>query len=339
MPSLHQDIRADTVGTVVIDPDEACGECGSRYDGRVTLIRPPRLFPGDRVGVVAASGPIDVEKFQAGVEVLGRRYQLKFDERAVSARSGFFAGSDEHRLEILNMAIGDPECRAIIMARGGYGLTRILDGVDTESLRAHAKLIVGYSDVTALLSVCYQAGVAAVHGPMVSDFGNLGDEDRHSLFNLMENPNPGEVCTGLEPLVRGVVRGPLVGGNLEVLSRLLATPAQPDFQGAVLFLEDVGESPYRVDRLLTHLEMAGVFRVIAGIVIGDFTDCDDEEEGAVREPRTHEVLTERLGRLSIPVALGGGFGHGDRKGSLPFGVPVRLDTDAGVLTAIHGAVS
>lgn len=305
----------------------------------MTLLRPPRLTPGDRIGVVAASGPIDVEKFQAGVDVLNRRYELKYDEQSVSARSGFFAGSDEHRLQALNKALGDPECRAIIMARGGYGLTRILHGVDTTALRAHSKLIIGYSDVTALLSVCYQAGVASIHGPMVSDFGNLGENDRQSLFNLMENPEPGEVCTGLEPVVGGIVQGPLIGGNLEVLSRLFATPAQPDFQGAVLFLEDVGESPYRVDRLLTHLEMAGVFRAVAGIVIGDFTDCDDVEEGVVQEPCSHEVLIERLSRLSIPVAIGGGFGHGERKGSLPFGVPVRLDTDAGNLTALCGAVS
>lgn len=339
MPSSHQDIRADTVGTVSRRSYKCGWGFGSRYDGRVKLLRPPRLSPGDRVAVVAASGPIDVEKFQAGVEVLSQRYELKFDEHAVSARSGFFAGSDEHRLEALNSAIGDTSCRALMMARGGYGLTRILHGVDTAALREHAKLIVGYSDVTALLSLCFQAGVAAVHGPMVSDFGSLGEEDKQSLFNLMENPEPGEVCSGLEPVVAGSAQGPLLGGNLEVLSRLLATPAQPDFQGAILFLEDVGESPYRIDRLLTHFEMAGVFSAVAAIVIGDFTDCDDVEEGVVLEPCAHEVLIERLSHLPIPVAIGGGFGHGHRKGSLPIGVPVRLDTDAGVLTAIDGAVS
>lgn len=288
---------------------------------------------------MAASGPIDVEKFYAGVEVLGRRYDLKFDEKVISTRSGFLAGSDEYRLASLNSMISDDDCRAIIMARGGYGLTRILDGIDRTALRKHAKLIIGYSDVTALLSVCYRTGVAAVHGPMVSDFGTLGDKDRRSLFNMLENPEPGVVCTGLETLVAGAAQGPMVGGNLEVLSRLLATPFQPDFQGAVLFFEDVGESPYRIDRLLTHFEMAGVFSAVEGIVVGDFSDCDDLEQGKVQEPCAREVLIERLGGLSVPVVLGGGFGHGDRKGSLPFGVTVRLDTDAGVLTAINGAVS
>lgn len=303
------------------------------------LIRPPRLHPGDRVGVVAASGPVDREKFEAGVEALGGRYDLSFDESAVFARTGFLAGEDAHRLQALNAAIRDPDCRAIFLARGGYGLTRILPDIDRVALRAHPKPIVGYSDVTALLSVCVHAGVAAIHGPMISDFADLSDEDRNSLFNLLENPDPGKIFTGLETLVGGTVRGPILGGNLEVLTRLLGTPLQPDFRGAVLFLEEVGELPYRVDRLLTHLELAGVFDSVAGIVIGDFTDCDELEEGVVQPPTTRDVLMERLGRLSVPVALGGAFGHGDRKGSLPFGVPVELDADAGMLTAIEGAVS
>ncbi|MEN8165759.1 MAG: LD-carboxypeptidase [Acidobacteriota bacterium] len=303
------------------------------------LIRPSRLSPGDRVAVVAASGPVDAEKFKAGAEVLRDRYELVYDERTLFARSGFLAGSDFHRLQALNDAIRDPRFRAIIMARGGYGLTRILPGIDRAALRAHAKPVVGYSDVTAFLSLSYQSGVAGVHGPMVSDFADLSQEDRWSLFDMLENPDPGEVATGLGTLVGGVAQGPLLGGNLEVLSRLLGTDSQPDFQGAVLFLEEVGELPYRVDRLLTHLEMAGVFESVAGIVLGEFTDCDEMDEGSVREPSVEQVLFERLGRLSVPVAIDGGFGHGGRKGSLPFGVLARLDAYAGVLTALEGAVS
>ncbi|RLE35550.1 MAG: LD-carboxypeptidase [Acidobacteria bacterium] len=303
------------------------------------LIRPPRLYPGDPVAVVAASGPVNQEKFSAGVEALGGRYDLIYDESSLFARKGFLAGEDAHRLEVLNTAIRDPECRAIILARGGYGLTRILPGIDQAGLRVHPKAIVGYSDVTALLSMCYDARVASIHGPMVSDFGGLSDGDRDSLFNLLENSDPGEIFAGLETLVEGRARGRLMGGNLEVLSRLLGTPFQPNFEGAVLFLEEVGEFPYRVDRLLTHLEMAGVFESVAGILIGDFTDCDELEEGVVQPPSINDVLLERLGRLEVPVALGGAFGHGDRKRSLPVGVPVELDAGRGVLTAIEGAVS
>ena len=174
---------------------------------------------------------------------------------------------------------------------------------------------------------------------MISDFAELSADDRASFFNLLENPEPGLLLGGLEGVVGGTARGPLLGGNLEVLTRLLGTPLQPDFAGAVLFLEEIGELPYRIDRLLTHLESAGVWDQVAAVVIGDFTDCDEIEEGQVQRPTARDVLVERLGRLQIPVALNGGFGHGDRKASLPYGVAVELDTGAGQLTAIEGAVS
>jgi muramoyltetrapeptide carboxypeptidase len=303
------------------------------------LIRPTRLQPGDLVGVVAASGPVDRSRLEAGLKVLGDRYRLRLDENALLARNGFLAGEDAPRLEALNAAIRDPELRAIIMARGGYGLTRILPGIDREALRANPKLIVGYSDVTALLALCAQTGVAAIHGPMVSELASLETEDMTRLLDLLENPDPGALLTGLEPMVGGSAEGPLLGGNLEVLSRLLGTPFEPDLQGTVLFLEDVGERPYRVDRALTHLEIAGALSGVAGIVIGDFTDCDDLTNGEVQPPTIRQVLAERLERLGVPVALGGRFGHGERKMSLPYGVPVRLDADAGSLVAIEGAVS
>jgi muramoyltetrapeptide carboxypeptidase len=290
------------------------------------------------VEVVAASGPVDREKFEAGAAALGSRYDLRYDESLVLARTGYLAGDDAHRLEALNGAIRDPECRAIILARGGYGLTRILPAVDRLALRSHPKPVVGYSDVTALLAVCARVRVAAIHGPMVSDFAGLCEEDRGSFFGLLENPEPGVLTTGMTTLVGGTARGPLLGGNLEVLSRLLGTPLQPEFAGAVLFLEDVGEAPYRVDRLITHLEQAGVLAAAACVVIGDFTGGDEESDGVVRVPTVRDVLVERLGRLTIPVALGSGFGHGERKGSLPYGVSVEFNADAGTLTALEGVV-
>lgn len=303
------------------------------------LLRPPRLQRGDRVRVVAASGPVHRDRFEAGVAALGGRYELVYDERALFAQIGYLAGQDSHRLDSLNDAIADSDSRAIFLARGGYGLTRILHGIDRVSLRAHPKLIVGYSDVTALLSACAHAGVASVHGPMVSDFGTLSDQDRNSFFNVLENPAPGELLGDLEEFRPGRAEGPLVGGNLEVLTRLFGTPLQPDFDHALLFLEEIGELPYRVDRLLTHLETAGVFDAISGVVIGDFTDCDEIEDGELNSPTVLEVLTERLAKLPVPVAFNGGFGHGERKASLPYGVRVELDTGKGSLTALEGAVA
>lgn len=302
-------------------------------------IHPPRLNPGDKVQVVAASGPVNRERFSAGVRVLRQRYDLDFDQETLFARMGFLAGEDRHRLQALNAALADPACRAIFLARGGYGLTRILPAIDRMALRTHPKPIVGYSDVTALLATCSYARVTAVHGPMISDFGDLSADDQASLFNLLENPAPGALLDGLETLVKGRTDGRLLGGNLEVLTRLLGTPMQPDFTGAILFLEEVGELPYRVDRLLTHLEMAGVFQAVRGVVLGDFTDCDEVEVDRIEPPSTQEVLAERLRRLPIPVAFNGGFGHGDRKASLPYGARVELDAEAGTLTALEGAVS
>lgn len=303
------------------------------------LIRPPRLQPGDRVCAVAASGPVNRDRFEAGAEILENRYRLSYDDANLSAHRGYLAGSDSHRLGALNGAIADPECRAIFLARGGYGLTRILPAIDCVSLRSHPKPVIGYSDGTALLSLCAQAGVASIHGPMISDLARLSVADRDSLFRLLENPNPGTLLTGLEGVIDGRATGPLLGGNLEILTRLLGTALQPDFAGAVLFLEEVGELPYRIDRLLTHLELAGVLDAVGGVVLGDFTDCDEIEDGRVQPPTAREVLLERLGRLSVPVALGGAFGHGRCKASLPYAAQVELDTDSGTLTAIEGAVS
>lgn len=304
-----------------------------------SMIRPPRLRPGDRVRVVAASGPVDRERFTVGLEALEGRYDLRFDKNGLFAREGFLAGDDSHRLDALNAAIADPESRAVFLARGGYGLLRILPRVDRGALRVHPKPIVGFSDATALLASCFQAGVAAIHGPMFYQFADLPLEDKSALFTLLEDPEPGVLLTDLEEIRSGDALGPLLGGNLEVLSRLLGTPVQPDFDGAVLFLEEVGELPYRVDRLLTHFELAGVLSRLAGVVIGEFKDCDESQEQGVEGPTTHDVLVDRLGRLSVPVVLGGTFGHGVRNTALPYGTRVHLDTTAGTLTALEGVVS
>jgi muramoyltetrapeptide carboxypeptidase len=301
-------------------------------------ILPPRLHPGDRVRVVAPSGPVHRGRFECGVELLGGRYELVFDERELYAREGFLAGSDDHRLGALNAAIRDPGCRAIFMARGGYGLTRILAGVDLGALAVDPKPIVGFSDITALHAFCAGAGIVSIHGPVVAQLGDLPPRDLESMIDLLEVPGPRTLLTGLEELVPGEATGRLIGGNLEVLSRLLGTPEMPDLDGAILFLEDVGEQPYRLDRLFTHFAAAGVFDCVGGVVIGDCVDCDELEDGRPIPPTGREVIVERLAGLGIPVALGGAFGHGERNVSLPHGAPARLITASGELHAETGAV-
>ena len=302
------------------------------------MIRAPRLKAGDVVRVVAPSGPVPRDAFQSGIAALGGRYQLRFEE-AVFTRDGFLAGSDQRRLTELVVALTDPDARAVLMARGGYGLLRILPFLNPDVLRAAPRPLVGFSDGTALLGFAARAGVASIHGPVLSQLGGLPAEDQRTLLRLLEDPSPGVLLAGLEELIPGRVRGPLLGGDLEVFSRLVGTPYMPDVAGAILFFEDLGERPYRVDRLLTYLDLAGLFGAASAVIAGDFSSCTEPEATRAGSPTAADVLVERLGRLPIPVALGAAIGHGTRNTALPYGCLVELDTRHGTLVAIEGAVS
>ncbi|MDZ4694015.1 MAG: LD-carboxypeptidase [Deltaproteobacteria bacterium] len=302
--------------------------------------RPPRLHPGDPVKVIAPSGPIPRDRFDEGMAALGSRYRFQYDpNRLYEVEEGFLAGTDEARLQELNAAITDPKCRAIFMARGGYGIARLLPFVDRQALQRDPKPLLGFSDGTGLLATWVQAGVASIHGPVITQMGRLPVDDREAVTRLLEDPTPGVLLSGLEDLVPGRVAGPLVGGNLEVFSRLLGTPFLPELDGAILFLEEVGERPYRVDRLLTHLDLAGVFSRIAAVVIGELTNCDEPADGIEGSPTGREVVLERLSRLAIPVVCSEQFGHGSRNVPLPYGVMVELDTRHGILHSLEGLVT
>jgi muramoyltetrapeptide carboxypeptidase len=301
------------------------------------MIRPPRLRAGDVIRVVAPSGPVPRDAFESGLAVLRARYDVRFDE-ALFTRDGFLAGSDERRLDELRAALADPAARAVMMARGGYGLMRLLPFLDPAVLRAAPRPLVGFSDGTALLAFAARAGVAAIHGPVVTQLGGLPATDQQALIQLLEAPAPGVLLTDLDELIPGRVRGPLLGGNLEIFSRLLGTPFLPDLLGAILFIEDSGERPYRLDRLITHLDLAGVFGAVSAVVVGDFSGCQEPELLREGIPRADEVLQERLSRLPIPVVLGAAVGHGARNLSLPYGCLAELDTRSGTLVALEGAV-
>jgi len=307
--------------------------------GPVSLIRPPHLNPGDPVRIVAPSGPVDPQRFETGVDILAERYDPIYDREGVLARSGYLAGDDASRLEALHEAIADEQCCAVFLARGGYGLMRLLLDIDRTLLVSHPKPIVGFSDATVLLALCAETGVASIHGPVVSQLGDLPPSDVESLFALLESVEPRLLDSGLTELNSGRARGPLLGGNIEVLTRLVGTPFEPDFSDAILFLEEVNEPPYRLDRLLTHLELAGVFDRIAGIAVGELCGCERTLDGVVPTPTSGDVIAERLGRLEIPVGLNGSFGHGKRNLALPYGTIVELDTTAGTLTALESPVS
>lgn len=283
------------------------------------------------MAIVAPAGPVPRDAFERGVARLAGRYALAYDER-IFERTGFFAGSDEARGAELQAALDAPEVRAVVCARGGYGIMRLLPRLDPAGLRAAPKPVVGFSDVTALHAFCAWAGVVSVHGPVVTQLGALDEADAAALIALLEGAPPAPV-TGLETVVPGVAEGRLLGGNLEVLTRLVGTPWQPPLDGAIWLLEDVGERPYRVDRQLTQLALAGLRP--AGVVLGDFVRCL-EPDGS--PPTVEEVLVERLGRLGVPVVRGAPVGHGTRNRALPHGARVRLDATAGILELLDGAV-
>jgi muramoyltetrapeptide carboxypeptidase len=302
------------------------------------VIRPPRLEPGATIQIVAPSGPVPREPFLAGLAVLGARYDVRHDE-GIFARAGYLAGDDDRRLAELTRALADPDIRAVVMARGGYGLLRLLPFVDPASLAAHPRVLVGFSDGTALLAAAARAGIVSIHGPVVTQLGNLSTEDQRALFERIETPGPAPLLSELEEIIPGRVQGRLLGGNLEVFSRLLGTPYLPEVAGAILFFEDLGERPYRLDRLVTHLDLAGLFSAASAVVLGDFSGCREPEPTRAESPTADQVLIERLGRLPIPVVRGGAFGHGTRNRALPYGALCELDTRSGTLTSLEGAVS
>jgi muramoyltetrapeptide carboxypeptidase len=283
------------------------------------------------VAVVAPAGPVPRERFAAGARILGARYQLVHDER-IFTKTGFLAGSDEERAAELSRALADPSIAAVICARGGYGLMRILGRLDAEPYLRAPKPIVGFSDVTALHAWAARAGVVSVHAPVVTQLGALEAEDASALIDLLESASPPPPVEGLRTLVGGRAQGLLRGGNLELISRLVGTPWQLDLDGAILLLEEVGEAPYRIDRALTQLELAGALAGVRGVVLGDFERCE-----ADTPPAAEEVVVERLGRLGVPIVADAPVGHGKRNRALPLGA--RAEISDGTLIFADAAVS
>lgn len=288
-----------------------------------TYLEPRWLRPNGVIAVVAPSGPFDVDAFARGVERLRARYVVRHDDSILS-RSGYLAGDDDRRLRELASAIEDESVDAIVCARGGYGATRLVDKLDPALVRASRKLLVGFSDITALHALWARAGVCSLHAPMVAALGRTKSELVERYVRALEGA-PMPALDGLECIARGVARGPLVGGNLAVLAALVGTPYAPPLDGCVLFLEDVGERPYRVDRMLTSLRHAGWFDRIAGVALGAFTDGPPGPDGV----EVANVLRERLADLGIPVIAGVPAGHVDDNLELAFGVSVFVDGDSG----------
>lgn len=252
----------------------------------------------------------------------------------VHAQTGYFAGPDPARLAALQAALGDPDGAAVVCARGGYGATRLLANLDPEPLVRDPRLLVGFSDITALLCWAYtRAGVCSIHGPVVTQMSTVQRDDLARLDDLMAGRIPPPLLADEGTTVSGGrVEGPLFAGNLELFRSLIGTRYLPPMSGAILALEEIGERPYRIDRALTQLLGSGALRGIRGIAVGRLSNCEEPESGNPHSPTAHEVVLERLETLGVPIVTGFAFGHDpDRNPPLPFGARVRLDADAGAL--------
>ncbi|SEK38639.1 muramoyltetrapeptide carboxypeptidase [Stigmatella aurantiaca] len=293
--------------------------------------KPLPLRPQDSVHVVAPAGPFDRAGFEAGLAVIGQRYSPVYGPDLFSSYR-YLAGEDSRRQEELSRALRDPRCRAIFCARGGYGSMRLLPGLPLAEGGASA--LVGFSDITALHLAFQAQGRVSVHGPVLTQLGKQPAEVHERLFHLLESPTPAPPLSGTATFVAGTAEGPLLGGNLAVLTSMVGTPYLPSFEGAVLLLEDVGERPYRLDRMWTQLRLAGLFRRVRGIVLGDFTVC--EEKGA--EYSSVDVLRSLAEEEGLPCAAGFPIGHGTLNFPVPLGVTVRLEAEAARLSFLEGAV-
>jgi muramoyltetrapeptide carboxypeptidase len=294
------------------------------------------LRPGDSVAVIAPAGPFDRESFEAGVAVIAQRYRVQYDP-GIFQQQRYMAGDDHRRLAELTQALADRSIRGIFCARGGYGTMRLLQKLQPQraTTAAPAQPLIGFSDITALHQWRQSQGIVSIHGPVLTQLGRLGRPTSERLFSLLESYTPAKPLQGTTTFVEGIAEGPLLGGNLSVFTRLLGTPFMPALDGAVLLLEDVGERPYRLDRMWTHLELAGVFRKVSGIALGSFTQCE-ERDGTYG---SQDVLRELAVATGLPCATGFPIGHGNINEPVPLGVRVRLDASTAQLTFLESAVS
>jgi muramoyltetrapeptide carboxypeptidase len=307
------------------------------------MIRPAMVPPGGRVALVAPAGPLPegaLERAVARVRSLGWTPEVGPN---ASNRRGFLAGTDDERLLDLTAAFESSTNDAIWLLRGGYGTMRLLPRLRWSPLLERPRPLIGYSDNTALHLAARRLDLVTFHGPHpaardLSDYsldvlsGVLGGGSGASVF-----PPPPSGAAPVATIAEGTAEGPLVGGNLSLLAATMGTPFQVDARGAILFLEEVGEPAYRLDRLFSQLLLAGVFDDVAGIAVGAITECPDS--GADDIPSPVRIVADRLGNLGVPIAAGFPFGHVANSWTLPLGVPARLDASAGRLTLLEPAVA
>jgi len=294
------------------------------------VIPPPALAPGDTLRVIAPSGPFESAPFEAGLAVLRSRYTVELAP-GLDSRHRYLAGTAGRRQDELAAWLSSG--LASVCARGGFGAMHLLPTLPPRVL--NPALLVGFSDITALHLGLQSRGVMSLHGPVVTQLGRQPPHAVERLFRLMATPEPAPALEGTETFVPCVAEGRLVGGNLSLVASLVGTPYLPDLRGAVLLLEDVGERPYRLDRMWTQLKLAGALDAVAGIALGEFTGCEEKDAAG----SSADVLRELAQALGKPCVAGFPVGHGEVNLAVPLGVRVRLDGPARSLSFLEPGVS
>jgi muramoyltetrapeptide carboxypeptidase len=294
------------------------------------------LKKGGTIGVVAPAGCVDEEALRAGVQAIRERgFKVEVSQN-IGARKGYLAGGAEERRLELERFFSRDDIDAIFCARGGFGSVQTLPLLQRE-FAPQTKIFVGYSDITILLNWLLQAyGLVTFHGPMVAmDFAmGLSESSAERFWGILTGVRSAWSCDLGEAIRPGQAVAPMMGGCLSLLVTTLGTPYEIDSRGKLLFLEEVGEKPYRVERMLTHLKMAGKLDGLAGVVLGDFVDCDGEGSRDVRQ-----IVAEIFATAHYPVVMGLAAGHGQENLLLPFGVAMELTSFPARLSIVESPLA
>lgn len=306
-----------------------------------SIIKPAPLKKNATIGLITPGSALSRSAFEntlINLQALG--YKVKYSSN-VKVRSGFLSGTDQQRIEDIHAMFSDKEVEGIFCARGGYGCGRLLDDIDYSIIQENPKPFIGYSDITALHCAFYKkTGLVTFHGPVGASEWN--DFSIDYVDDLLSKGKKVKIkCENPIVIRSGIATGKLIGGNLTLLTSLIGTEHDPDYTDHILFIEEVGEATYRIDRMLTQMRAAGKFNQVKGIALGYFTDCDlsADDPGYEYSIGLQEVFKDRLGDLGVPVVFGFPFGHEPHNATLPIGIDAELDAEKGVIKMLDTAVN
>lgn len=288
---------------------------------------PPYLNPGDTIGIVCPSGYMAYEKAAECIRVLQEEwgYKVKIGKTLGSASETYFSGTDEERLDDFQQMLDDDEVKAVLCARGGYGMTRIIDKISFKKFRKQPKWIIGFSDITLLHSHLYSNYyISSLHAPMASAFNDAGYINRfvQSLKNALENHRAIYTADTHELNRKGEAIGEVIGGNLALLAHAVGTDSDIKTRGKILMLEDVGEYLYNIDRMIYQLKRSGKLKRLAGLIVGGFTDMKDTERPFGKT--AYEIIQDAVKEYDYPVCYGFPVSHGKENYAIKMGVGYKL---------------